>query len=85
MTASGFDMWYACMYVLHIAKMIHRRNVPDELYRLLKARSWKACPSRSISQVRSARTLSDSPCTNYVSGFTSGCAWCQTYPPPTPP
>jgi antitoxin FitA len=27
------------MYVLHMAKMIQLRNVPDELHRLLKARA----------------------------------------------
>jgi antitoxin FitA len=32
-------MWYTCMYVPHMAKMIQLRNVPDELHRLLKARA----------------------------------------------
>ena len=32
-------MWYTCMYVLHMAKMIQLRHVPDELHRLLKARA----------------------------------------------
>lgn len=34
-----FDMWYSCMYVLSMPKMIQLRNVPDDLYRLLKARA----------------------------------------------
>jgi antitoxin FitA len=32
-------MWRTCMYVLHMAKMIQLRHVPDELHRLLKARA----------------------------------------------
>ena len=32
-------MWCTSIYVLHMAKMIQLRNVPDDLHRLLKARA----------------------------------------------
>jgi antitoxin FitA len=36
---NGLDMLHTCIYVVHMAKMIQLRNVPDELHRLLKARA----------------------------------------------
>jgi plasmid stability protein len=41
-------MWYTCIYVFCMAKMIQLRNVPDELHRLLKARA--ALEGLSLSQ-----------------------------------
>jgi hypothetical protein len=54
-------MWYTCMCVPHMAKMIQLRNVRDELHRLLKARAALEGLSLSEYLLREIRHSAERP------------------------
>lgn len=54
-------MWSACIYVLHMSRMIQLRNVPDSLHRTLKARAALAGMSLSDFLLAEIRSLAERP------------------------
>ena len=54
-------MCYTCMYVLHMARMIQLRNVPDSLHRTLKAQAAMAGMSLSDYLLAEVRRLAERP------------------------
>jgi antitoxin FitA len=54
-------MCSACMYVLHMSRMIRLRNVPDSLHRTLKARAALAGMSLSDFLLAEIRDLAERP------------------------
>jgi hypothetical protein len=54
-------MCSACMYVLHMSRMIQLRNVPDGLHRTLKARAALAGMSLSDFLLAEIRGLAERP------------------------
>jgi len=51
----------ACMYVIHMSRMIQLRNVPDSLHRTLKARAALAGMSLSDFLLAEIRGLAERP------------------------
>jgi plasmid stability protein len=60
-TPRQLDMCSACMYVLHMSRMIQLRNVPDGLHRTLKARAALAGMSLSDFLLAEIRGLAERP------------------------
>lgn len=54
-------MWFACLHVAHMSKMIQLRNVPDKLHRTLKARAAERGMSLSDYLIEEIRAVAERP------------------------
>jgi len=54
-------MWTTCYYVVHMAKMIQLRHVPDDLHRKLKARAALEGLSLSDYLLEQVRRVAERP------------------------
>lgn len=54
-------MWFTCIMVAHMSKMIQIRNVPDEVHRKVKARAAHAGMSLTEFLLREVERIVEAP------------------------